>query len=75
MFNNAANILLKNKDVLALKVKEWIQNNFPNRTLEYDKCSRDVSYIIKALSYSLNDNTSYAVDHLASMFYTQGIIK
>lgn len=75
MYFKAAQILRKNKLKLSNQVTEWIKTNHPNRTTEYDKCRRDISYIINSLAYCLEENSSFAIEHISTMFYTKGVFQ
>jgi hypothetical protein len=69
MFYIASNILITRKDELSIKVSQWVKDQFPDRTTEFDKCTRDISYIIKALSHCLHDNNHFSIDTLSRMFF------
>lgn len=69
MFHKAANIIEKNRDELATQVSNWVQNRFPYRTREFEKCQRDVSYIIQALESCLKENNTQHIDFISRMFF------
>lgn len=69
MYKNAANILLENRHKLSVKITEWVKENYPFRTTEFEKCTRDVSHIIKSVAFCLEENSLYAIDHVSRMFY------
>lgn len=72
MYNTAVNILKNNKSKISSTVTDWIQTNYPDRTNEFEKCSRDISYIIQSLIYCLKENNTFAIDHITTMFFTDG---
>ena len=72
LFTNAANIIQTNKDELAKNVTRWVTANYPERTTEYDKCTRDVAYIITAVAHCLTDGNYNALENLSRMFFTRG---
>lgn len=72
LFTDAAKIIQTNKDELAKNVTHWVTANYPKRTTEYDKCTRDVGYIITALIYCLKDGNITAIDNISRMFFNMG---
>ena len=75
MYTKAANTVRENKESIAAIVSNWVEGNHPNRTTEYDKCKRDVGYIIQSLSYCLDEGNSLAIDHVARMFFKGGMLQ
>lgn len=75
MFKNESELLYANKDQFAEEISNWVQEHYPNRTTYYDKCSRDVRYVIQALVYCLDDGNFSAMEHMSTMFYTKGILQ
>lgn len=75
MYTNASKILKENTNTLASIVTSWVIENHPLRTNNFEKCSRDLRYIIKALVHCLHDNNSQAIDHISTMFFTNNILQ
>jgi hypothetical protein len=75
MYSNAASILREQNNEISNAVTAWIKRNHAYRTTEYEKCTRDVSYIIKSLAYCLEDNNSFSIDHISTMFFTKGVFQ
>ena len=75
MFINASSIIQTNKDELAKNVTQWVTANYPERTTEYDKCTRDVGYIITSIIYCLKDGNTTAIDNLSRMFFNRGVLQ
>ena len=72
MYQNAA-FLLKSMDKdISLKVTEYVQTNFPDRTSDFHKCTRDLCYILDSLVYCLKDGNLNPAESIAEMFYTRG---
>lgn len=72
MYNNAANLLTIHRDDLSKKVAKFVEDKFPYRTKEFDKCTRDVSYIIQALESCLNENNTQHIDVISRLFFKGG---
>lgn len=72
MFKNAAQLLTANKKELALKVTDYVKENFPYRTREYEKCTRDVEFIIEAMISCLKDNNTQHIDYISRLFFKGG---
>ena len=68
----AAKTLTAHQTSLAEKTTQWVRTNYPERTKEYDKCTRDVGHLIKTLVYCLTDGTYAAMDQLSRMFFHRG---
>lgn len=75
MHPHAANILKENKDALAETVSNWTQITYPKRTSEYKKCTRDISYIIQAIIYCLEEGNTDNIDNISRMFFTRGVLQ
>ncbi len=75
MFKNASNTLELNKDKLANLVTQWVIDNYPKRTTEYDKCTRDVRYIISAITMCLKEGDTNAIDNISRMFFDRGVLQ
>ena len=72
MYNTAANLVRDNKEKLSELTSQRVKDLFPNRTTEYNKCSRDIGYILNSVAYCLEDNTLAPIEHIASMFFKWG---
>jgi hypothetical protein len=75
VYTEAAKLIRENKEVLASQVSNWVKENYPDRTNEYDKCARDMSYILKSLAYCLDDGDRTAIESLSRMFFTRGVLQ
>ena len=69
MYKDAAKILINHKDIISKTITEWVKDNYPNRTDNFEKCSRDISHIIKAVSQCLHDDDYFAIDSISAMFF------
>ena len=72
MYNEAARIIELNKETLAKKVTDYVKDNFPHRTMEYDKCTRDVGHILNSLVFCLDDGNTDPIEHVSRMFFHRG---
>jgi hypothetical protein len=72
MFPEAAKSLKENSEEISNYIGNWVKNVYPSRTLETEKCARDIAYILRALVHCLNDGDTFAIDEMAKMFYTYG---
>lgn len=75
MYLKASKILLDNAYSLSHKVSNFVEENFPYRTREFEKCARDVSYIIKALATCLKENNTQHIDYISRLFFKGGEIQ
>ena len=69
MYIDSANILYNHKLALSQKISKWVQEYHPERTAEYDKCRRDVSYIIESIETCLREGNHQAIDYIGHMFF------
>jgi nitroreductase len=72
MFKEAAQTLNDENKTLSHSVSAWVQEKFPYRTREYEKCTRDVSYIIQALESCLLENNFQHIDFISRLFFKGG---
>jgi hypothetical protein len=75
MFKKAAQILNNENKKLSQSVTLWVQEKFPYRTREYEKCTRDVSYILQAIESCLNEGNTQHVDFIGRMFFKGKVIQ
>lgn len=75
MYTKAADTLKENSSSLSEGISTWVKNHHPDRTSEYDKCARDVKYIIDSLELCLRENTSQAIDYIAKMFFRSEVLQ
>ena len=75
MYTLSSSILKEHNYNLANKVSAYVQENFPYRTREYEKCTRDVSYIISALESCLKENNTQHIDYVSRLFFKGGEIQ
>lgn len=71
MFKIESSLLESHKSEIAEKVTSWVKENYPTRTNSFHKCTRDVTYIIRALSHCLTDGNSKPIEHLSTMFFNR----
>ena len=72
MREQEVDLLTKSKDDLAVEVSKWVKTNFPTRTKHYDKCERDVGFILQSLIHCVQDNNMDAIDLMARNFWHSG---
>jgi nitroreductase len=75
MYPNAAKLINKSNSEISSKVSQWVKNNFPYRTTEFEKCLRDISYILQALESCLKENNTQHIDFIANLFFKGGVIQ
>ena len=72
MYNKAANKIRENKETIASIVSDWVRENHPYRTREYEKCIRDVSFIIEAMHTCLKEGNNQHIDYISRLFFKGG---
>ena len=75
MYTQAAILLKEHNFTLATNVTNFVQENFPYRTREYEKCTRDVSYIITAVETCLKEGNTQHIDYVSRLFFKGGEIQ
>lgn len=75
MYTIASQILKDHNHNLSNKVANFVKENFPYRTREFEKCSRDVSFIIQALESCLRENNKQHIDYVSRLFFKGGVIQ
>jgi len=71
MYQTESALLLSCKQKFSEEVSTWVEAKYPDRTKYFDKCSRDIRYVIQALVYCLSDGDFAAMTHTSSMFFTK----
>jgi hypothetical protein len=72
MYINAAKILESHNEELSITVTQWVKNHFPNRTSDFSKCSRDLKYIVTALTDCVEAGNVKPIEQLSRMFFVRG---
>ena len=72
---NAVTLLRTNINTLSQLIAKNVKKTYPKRTKEFKKCTRDVAYILQAISTSIQANNTLAIDHIIKMFYLNGILR
>jgi len=72
MYLKASHLLKEQNHNLSNKVATYVKENFPYRTREFEKCTRDVSFIIQALESCLRENNKQHVEYIARLFFKGG---
>ena len=75
MYHNAAELINKSNPELSVKVSQWVKDNFPYRTTEFEKCLRDISDILQALESCLKENNTQHIDFISNLFFKGGVIQ
>lgn len=65
----AVSILRQNNKKLAQNVTKFVAKQYPRRTRTFDKCTRDLQYIITAIEKSIEKNDSSHMNHVIRNFY------
>jgi len=61
--------LTHNHEHISHKAVEWMKEKYPFRTTAYEKCTRDISYILKAYYQDLINNSSSKTVYTANKFW------
>jgi nitroreductase len=75
MYVSAAELLTTHRDDLSKKVTQFVKDKFPYRTTEFEKCTRDVSYIIQAIESCLIEGNTQHIDFISRMFFKGKVIQ
>ena len=73
-FTLSAELLLANRTEMSEQVTNWVVEHYPSRTQYFEKCSRDVGYIIKALAHQISENQN-AIETVSKMFFKKGVLQ
>lgn len=64
--------LINHKQEIINRLVEWINTEHPSRTMQYDKCYRDIGLIIDAIVHDLINNTDTETQYIANKFWSRG---
>lgn len=66
---NVAEYIAYNYENISNKAVEWMKEKYPFRTRAYEKCTRDISYILDAYYQDLTNNASSKTVYIANKFW------
>jgi hypothetical protein len=69
---NLVKILKDNKQSIIENTVSWIQLTYRSRTMEFDKCTRDIGYIYDAWLYDLENNSTTQTQSVTNKFWKRG---
>jgi len=72
MFVKAAKVLKENRENLSKFVTDWVKKNYPTRTKDFHKCTRDLTHIIDSLVYCLEEDSLDPMKYVARTFFNRG---
>ena len=58
----------KKQEIIAATI-EWQKLNFPNRTKHYDKCERDLNYVLEAYIADIKEGSDYNTSYIGIRFW------
>ena len=64
--------LKENKDLLVQTTVDCIKTNYPSRTPQFEKCSRDLGYIMDSIIHCVEEKNIEPINHISKMFFNQG---
>jgi hypothetical protein len=65
----ATTLLRKSNIKIASAITKEIIKNYPMRTENFEKCTRDLRYIITAIEKCIEKDSTYYIDHIIKNFY------
>jgi hypothetical protein len=68
----AITLLRTHIDQIANEIKDNVMQQYPNRTNFFDKCSRDLKYILTAIANCIDENSFSSLDHVIRQFFRGG---
>lgn len=66
---DAVTLLRTQSKKIYKTIQSIVIEQYPNRTKEFKKCSRDIKFIIQAISTCIQSNDTIAIDHIVKIFY------
>lgn len=64
--------LIKNKSIFIDATIQWQKDNHPARTVEYEKCIRDLNFVFDAYVADLTSETINNISYIGSKFWVNG---
>lgn len=61
-----------NKEKILKQLTSWVKDTHPERTTEFDKCYRDLNYILDAILNDINFNSAIQTQNIANKFWSRG---
>ena len=65
--------LITQRNTIITEAILWQKLKYPRRTRDYNKCIRDMEYVIDAYIKDLTDNTSNNIVEIGNKYWTNGI--
>lgn len=69
---NLDEILIKNRDLLINSTVDWLKITNRSRTMEFDKCTRDIGYIYDAWLIDLENDSTAETHRVTSKYWIRG---
>ena len=69
---NLVEILIKNRDLLINSTVDWLKITNRSRTMEFDKCTRDIGYIYDAWLIDLENDSTAETHRVTSKYWIRG---
>ena len=60
------------KEAYISECIDFLKNNFPERTTEYDKCVRDLEFIYDSITLDVENNTDENTKNVSAQFWHRG---
>lgn len=74
-YNNAADILLLNKDFIRAECIEYLNDTYPSLSYDQTKCSRDIGIIVEALAYDLRNGGDNRTINAGDSYRNVAVVK
>jgi hypothetical protein len=74
MIKNIQKLILNKNSIISNSI-EWMKSHHPNRTTEYDKCHRDLNYILDSFINDLSEDTTRHTINIGSRFWSNGVMQ
>ena len=75
MHRDSITIILENIDKIADNTTTWIKENYPDRTNDTNKCTRDIKHVLQTLLTAIENEDIAVMEKFARMFYQDGVIQ
>ena len=69
---NATDAMQLNRDFIRAEAIAYINANYPSLTYDQVKCSRDVGYLVDAISYDVRHGSNQATRDFANLYFANG---
>ena len=69
----SADLILSNRETIIKSAIGWMRDHHPTRTDNYNKCGRDLKFVLNAYALDIKENTDVNTNFIGQAFWKGGV--